>query len=433
MSQFQTFTIRKLRVHVCPTKKFKTTTLVAFIQQDLTEKYVTKTALLPAVLQRATYSYPKTIDLKRKLDDLYGASLYGDVLKRGERHVIHFGMELANEQYLQRENNLLRSGLQLFTEMLFNPVLEGKGFKASYVQAEKKNLKQRIESLQDDKGRYAGQKMVEAMCDEESYSLFSHGRLEDIPSINANNLYTYYQEVMSTCPIDLYCVGNVDVDEVFSILKEATMSIPFLNLERKSIFIQSEIHNVDEVKVVIDELDVKQGKLNIGCRTNISLGDEAYPALLIYNGILGGFPHSKLFVNVREKESLAYYASSKLESHKGLLLIQSGIEIKNYERAVEIIREQLAALKKGKISEGELKQTKAMIGNQLREQQDRSVEMIHFHYQSVLANLRDWSVEKILKEIDLVGKNDIQQVAKQIQLDTIYFLRDKEKDADGKN
>lgn len=433
MSQFQTFSIQKLRVHICPTKKFKTTTLVAFIQQELKEDYVTKTALLPAVLQRGTQSYPKTLDLKRRLDDLYGASLYGDVLKRGERHIMHFGMELANEQYLQKENNLLRSGLHLLSEVLFRPTLEGDGFKSSYVDAEKKNLKQRIESLQDDKARYASQKMIEAMCDEESYSLFSHGRLGDISSINGNNLYAYYQEMMSVSPIDLYCVGNVDVDEVISILEEATTSISSLNLNRKNIPIHSANYKVGEVKVVVDELDVKQGKLNIGCRTNVSLGDEDYSALLVYNGILGGFPHSKLFVNVREKESLAYYASSKLESHKGLLLIQSGIEIKNYRRAVEIIREQLAALEKGKISDEELNQTKAMIGNQLREQQDRSVEMIHFHYQSVLAELHDWGIEKILKEIYQVGKKDIQQVAEQIQLDTIYFLRDKEKNSDGKN
>lgn len=427
MSQFQSVNIHNIRVHICPTKKFKTTTLLAFIQQDLTKETVTKNALLPAVLQRGTRSYPGTLELKRKLDDLYGASLYGDVLKRGERHIIHFGMELANEQYLQEKgNNLLRKGLDLLAEILFNPMVEGKAFKKSYVQAEKKNLKQRIESLQDDKGRYASQKMIEAMCSGESYALFQHGSIEDIQSINAENLYTYYLDVIGSCPIDLYCVGNVTVDEVCNVLKEVTSSISALKRDRKTISVQSIAQQVNEVKVVVDELDIKQGKLNIGCRTHTSLTDEAYPALLIYNGILGGFPHSKLFVNVREKESLAYYASSKLESHKGLLLIQSGIEIKNYEKAVQIIKRQLKALEQGEISDQELSQTKAMIGNQLREQQDRSAEMIHFHYQSILANLENWNVERVLAQINQVEKADIQKVAKEIQLDTIYFLRDKE-------
>lgn len=434
MSQFQTMNIHNIRLHVCPTKKFKTTTLLTFIQQDLTKEFVTKNALLPAVLQRGTRSYPGTLELKRKLDDLYGASLYGDVMKRGERHVLHFGMELANEQYLQeKDNHLLREGLTLLSEMLFKPVVEGNGFKKSYVQAEKKNLKQRIESLQDDKGRYASQKMVEAMCSEESYSLFHHGLIEDISSITAENLYTYYLDVIGSCPIDIYCVGNVDVDEVCAVLKEVTSTISSLKKDRRWISVQSVAHPVNEVKVVVDELDIKQGKLNIGCRTNIFLQDEAYPALLVYNGILGGFPHSKLFVNVREKESLAYYANSKLESHKGLLLIQSGIEIKNYEKAVRIIKQQLSALAQGKISSEELNQTKAMIGNQLREQQDRAAEMIHFHYQSVLANLESWSVDKVLTQMDQVDKADIQKVAEKIQLDTIYFLRDKENAQDGKN
>ncbi|MGA8942924.1 MAG: pitrilysin family protein [Thermoactinomyces sp.] len=429
-ARFDSRTIGNIRVHVCASDKFKTTTLMAFIQQDLTPETVTKTALLPNVLQRGTASVPTTIALKRKLDDLFGAVLYGDVFKRGERHIMQFALEIANEQYLREAPKLLAEGVQLLSDVLLNPVLENKALKASYVEAEKKNLKQKIESLKDDKIRYASYRMIEAMCEGEPYALFNHGRVEDLAKIDPQNLYTYYQEVLTTCPIDFYCVGNVTVDEVVELLENQFAGVA--GTGRKTIQTESVMHPVAKERVVIERMNVKQGKLNIGCRTQTSIQDEDYPALLMYNGILGGFPHSKLFRNVREKASLAYYCSSRLESHKGLLAIQSGIEISNYEQAVNIIRQQLEDMRQGKIEEQELEQTKATLSNQLRSQMDRSYEMIFYHYQAVLSG-KQRPLEQLLEQISRVNKEDVQKIAEKVQLDTIYFLRDRGGNEDAKS
>lgn len=429
-AQFETVSIGNVKLHVLSSKKFKTTTLAAFIQQELTADRVTKTALLPNVLQRGTFSYPSTLDLKRKLDDMYGATLFGDVFKRGERHIMQFGMEIANEQYLKEKKSLLDEGLSFLSEVLTRPFTENGGFKKSYMESEKKILKQRIESLLDDKIRYAAQRMTESMCQGEPFALFNHGILEEIPNITAENLYTYYQEVMQTCPIDFYCVGNVTTDEVVNLFERNFQLKPAG--ERKKIPVASVVHPVEQEKVVVDRLNVKQGKLNMGCRTQISVKDPDYPALLMYNGVLGGFPHSKLFINVREKASMAYYCSSRVESHKGILMIQSGIEIDNYDRAVEIIKQQLEAMKQGEISDKEIEQTKATLSNQLKEQQDRSYGLIDFHYHSALSET-ERPLSQLLEQIDRVGKEEIQKVAQKVQLDTIYFLRDKGGQTDGQN
>lgn len=420
-AQFDTVSIGNIRVHVCTSEKFKTTTLAAFIQQELKPDLVTRTALLPQILQRGTVSYPTTIDFKRYLDHLYGAILFGDVFKRGERHILQFGMEVANERYLKETNSLLGEAIRFFTEVLFNPITENNGFKSSYLESEKNILKQRIESLPDDKIRYAAHRMTEEMCKGEPYALFNYGQLKDLPDINVENLHTYYQEVMKTCPIDFYCVGNVRTEEVVQLLQQhLTLD---RSSERKKIPVASTSHSVQQIKIVEDHLDVNQGKLNMGCRTQISIKDDDYPALLMYNGVLGGFPHSKLFMNVREKESLAYYCSSRLESHKGLLSIQSGIEIANFERATEIIKQQLDVMKQGQINDKEIEQTKATLSNQFREQQDRSYELINYHYHLVLSG-KDRPVDQLLEEISNVSKQDIQRVAEKVELDTIYFLRD---------
>ena len=178
---------------------------------------------------------------------------------------------------------------------------------------------------------------------------------------------------------------------------------------------------IEDEKEVIEKQDVKQGKLNIGFRTNVLYGDSEYFALQLFNGLFGGFSHSKLFINVREKASLAYYASSRLESHKGLLIVMSGIENKNYKQAVDIIKEQFALMQQGDFTEEELQQTKAVVKNQLLETIDVSRGMIEILYHNVIANdtitLDEW-----LEKTETITKEEVVAVAKKIQLDTIYFL-----------
>ncbi|MFC4077900.1 EF-P 5-aminopentanol modification-associated protein YfmF [Salinithrix halophila] len=428
--RFETVQAGNLRVHVCSTDKFKTNSISALIQQSLTEESVTFHALLPAVLQRGTKSSPSTLELKRKLDDLYGATLFGDVFKRGERHILQLGLEIPNEEYLSETESLLERGAAFLGEVLTTPVIEGEAFRESYVKAEKKNLKQKIESLLDDKIRYAAQRCVAEMCKGEPFSLFNHGRLDDLEQIDAGNLYTYYRELIQTRPIDLYFVGNLSVDRVLRLVEQF---FPTEGRERKDVPHAAVEHQVDQIKDVVDHLDVKQGKLNVGARTQLSIRDEDYVPLMMYNGILGGFPHSKLFINVREKASLAYYAASRLESHKGLLTVQSGIEIQNYRKAVDIIQEQFELMSNGEISESEMEQTRAMMVNQLRERQDRAYDLIDSHYHGILSGI-ERPLDVMIRDVKKVTKEDVKRVAQNIQIDTIYFLRDKKEGAkDGKN
>ncbi|QKG84537.1 insulinase family protein [Kroppenstedtia pulmonis] len=417
--QFETVESGNIRVHVCSTDKFKTNMMSVMIQQDLTPATVTRHALLPSVLQRGTESLPSTIQLKRQLDELYGAALFGDVFKRGERHIMQIGLDIANEQYLHETSSLLEEGVAFLGNVLYRPLMEGEGFKESYVQAEKKNLSQKIESLMDDKIRYAAHRCIAEMCKGEPFSLFNHGQQEDLDNIDSRNLYTYYRELLESRPMDLYFVGNVATE---SILKLVEKHFPSGKEERQPVSVGEVVHPVQQVKEVTDRLNVKQGKLNMGCRTQISIRDQEYIPLLVYNGILGGYPHSKLFVNVREKASLAYYASSGLESHKGILTVQSGVEIDNFSKAVDIIRKQFELMAKGEITDNELSQTKAMLTNQLKEQQDRAQDLVHSHYQSILSGV-DRPLDEMIEQVHRVDREEIQKVAKKVQLDTIYYLR----------
>ena len=179
--------------------------------------------------------------------------------------------------------------------------------------------------------------------------------------------------------------------------------------------------HVSAPKEVKEVQDITQGKLNIGYRSGIVYGDKQYYSLQVFNGIFGGFPHSKLFLEVREKNSLAYYAASRLESHKGLIIVMAGIQQENYQKTVEIIKEQMEAMKKGEFSEQIISQTKAVIENQLLETIDHPIGLVEVLYHDVIAG-KTVSIQQWLDGVKKVTKEEIVDVANQVELDTIYFL-----------
>ncbi len=410
------------KLHIVKTEKFKTNSIVWKMKAPLTSEDVTKRALLPYVLESSSKSYPATSKLRSYLDELYGANLYVDVSKKGEYQILSFTLEIANEKFLSDPEPLLKKGMQLLSEILVNPLAENEAFDKDTVEKEKRTLKQRIQAVYDDKMRYSNFRLVQEMCKNEPYALHVNGEIEDIPQINEKNLYEYYQKAFAEDELDLFLIGDVNEGDVETIAQE------LLKFEQRTPKHVEAVGDAPvEEKTVKDHEDVKQGKLNIGYRTNIRYGEKDYNALQVFNGIFGGFSHSKLFLNVREKNSLAYYVASRLESHKGLMMVMSGVEFENFELAVKIIREQMEAMKAGDFTEQEIEQTKAVIANQMLETLDTARGMVEILYHNVVSrqkvSLDDW-----LEGMSKTTKEEIVEVANKIQMDTIYFLSGLEAD-----
>lgn len=405
------------KLHLVKTEKYKTNTIVWKMKAPLTKDDVTLRALLPHVLQSSSNKYPTTTQLRSYLDELYGTTLYVDLAKKGEYQIMSFSIEVANEKFLSDPTPLLQKAMEFLAEILLKPNIQDNAFQSDTVEKEKKTLKQRIQSVFDDKMRYSNLRLVEEMFKDEPYSLHVNGQMEDVDTITAESLYQFYQRALMEDELDLYVIGDVDeneVEQISSSLFQFEQRTPkqIANYERK---------NIQSVNVVKEEQDIKQGKLNIGYRTNVVYGDSDYFALQVFNGIFGGFSHSKLFINVREKASLAYYAASRMESHKGIMMVMSGIDFNHYDQAVGIIKEQMEAMQKGDFTDQELAQTKAVIDNQLLETIDTSRGIVEVLYHNVVSHV-NISLDQWLEDMKTVTKEDIVAVANKIEMDTIYFL-----------
>lgn len=408
-------------LHLIPTKKYKTISIAVKLQAPLERETITARALLPYVLQQGTANLTDARALRLKLDDLYGAILSISGTKKGEKHIITLRLDVANENYLSDRTPLFEKAVDLLREILFEPKAENEAFTESIVSREMQTLKQKMVALKDDKMSYANMRLIDEMCKDEPYSLHVHGYEDELKDMDGRKLYGFYEKMLKQDKMDIYILGDVERE-----LAEKAVQ-PFLERDIASHEERTaSVHPASaDVKEVIEAQDVQQAKLHLGYRTNIRYDDPDYAALQVFNGLFGGFPSSKLFRNVREKHSLAYYAASRFESHKGLLFVFSGIDPKDYQKAKEIIDAQLAAMQAGEFEESEVEEIKDLIVSQILETIDNPAGHIETLYQQVMGN-KNITIEQMLDTIRLVSLDDVLQAAKKVQLDTVYLLTNKE-------
>ena len=419
MDRFSTYILQPgFRMHVLPTDKFKTVRMKMFWRWPLSAQSATSVALLPMVLRRGCASLPSSREIAVHMENMYGASFATDITKIGETQLIEWDLEVADNNYLPEAPDLLRAGLHFIRQLALEPLLENNAFKSSYVSTEKDNLRHRIEGLFNDKPRYALTRLFSVMCSEEPFAIPRYGRLEDIEKITPDSLYSQYENLRDQAPIDIYIVGNVSPESIQTMVNEV-----FANTSRHLIQIPAiKQKPVNSVRHNEEAQDIKQANLAIGLRSQIGFASDDYPALMVYNGVLGAFPHSKLFVNVREKHSLAYFASSRLESTKRLQYILAGIDSSKYEEALSLIQAQLDDTRAGRFSDTDLSAAQKSIVNGLRSSQDNAGYVIDAHMIGLINN-RERQPDELINAVKAVTADDVVRAARQVQLDTVFLLR----------
>ncbi len=400
------------------TSKFKTNLVSVYIQRVLDRDEVTKNALLPSVITSGSKNYPTLREISHKMDNFYGASLFSNAGKRSEKQILEFKILGVNDKYI--DEKIFKDMIEFLNDIINNPFVENDGFKEEYLHLEKQNLKDKIKAAINDKKAYAQNKCIEAMCKDERYSIEENGYEEDIDSITAVDLYNHYKNILKTSPIDIVVEGDFDDDFVADAVKQ---NFKFERGDIIEIPRGKYVKKVDDVKVVEEKMDITQGKLVMGYRANVDYMDnDKYYSLVVGNSVFGGGAHSKLFNNVREKESLCYYVFSSVEKYKSIMFVSSGIEAQNYEKAVKIIKEQLEDLKNGKITDTELANSKSALINSAKSVTDNIGGMSEFSFAQSLGKTNS-TVEDLIKSIEKVTVNDIVDSVKDIELDTVYFLR----------
>ena len=423
-------TIRNgIKVHYRNTNKYKTNLITAFLSVPLNRETVTLNALIASILRLGTVTRPTQEEISKRLEEMYGAEFNCGIEKLGDIQILKFYIEVLNDSFLPQKENLLEQAMNELLDLVFNPILENGGFKKNYIETEKVNLKNIIESKINDKDQYSFDRCIEEMYKNDSYSTYKYGYVEDIDKITDGELYNQYKNLINSAKIDIYVSGDYNKQEIKDIIQNNPniQKLPPRNTENivSGATSQNRINNVGasiaRPNTIEEKQNVTQGKLVIGLDIDANKNDSKY-ILGIYNVILGASATSKLFQNVREKASLAYSARSQYIWQKNNIYIRCGIEIGNFDKALPIIYKQLDDMKNGDFTEEDVEGAKRTFVSAIKAIQDEQDEEItYFIGQELSGNVPDF--EEYTKRILAVTKEQVQDIANKINVNTVYFLR----------
>ena len=402
-----------------PARKFKTSLLSAQFVTPLRQETAAAWALLPAVLRRGTVRYPDLGALSAQLDRLYGASVEYTIRKKGENQCVGFVASFIDDSFAPGGEKLLEPAADLVGELICDPVTERGRFVSAYFESEKTNLIDAIRSQINDKRDYASARLLQEMCAGEPYGVGRLGDEKSAEKLQMKKLYAQYGELISTARLELIYIGSADLDRVRQALASAFATLPRDGI--RDIAAAAPHPARSEVRTVTEEMDVTQGKLGMG----FACGSADYSALLLGNTLFGGSSNSKLFLNVREKMSLCYYASSAYHRQKGLITVSSGIEFADYQRAYDEILRQLEAVRKGELEDWELGGARSTLLNAYASMGDSQGKLENF-YLGQAATGQSESPEDLAAQLRDVTAERVFQAMETVTLDTVYFLKGKE-------
>jgi len=412
-----------IKIRLIKSKKFKTDLIGIFLLRPLNKEEASKLALVARMLSRASNKYSTSKMFSDRLDELYGASFSMSVAKYGEKLALATKIQFPNKRLIENKE-IFTEAVEFLKNTLLNTYSkDGKRFDDDYFEQEKTKLKEKIKSRVNDKMIYAIELCIENMCKDEPFSIPLYGDIEIIDKLTNEEVYEYYLDILETSQITELVIGDIDFDETYNIVKNI-----FINKKRKVVNIPKEKNKikVEKIKYVKDVMNVNQGRLTLGYRMNIDVGERLYEPAILFATILGSGGNSVLFRNIREKESLCYYIFSKVEKFKSIMIISSGIEDTNYDKTLKLILEEIEKLKKGDFEQEDVDIAKEEIVNSIKSLVDYQNSFVNFYYSRELSG-DEYDEVRIIEEVMKVTKDEIIEAGNMFVLDTVHFIKGEKK------
>ncbi|WP_281164247.1 EF-P 5-aminopentanol modification-associated protein YfmF [Liquorilactobacillus sicerae] len=401
---------------VIPMKQFKTVRIAVDFLTELKPQMQTSRLLLANFLETCSNQYPTQQAIARQLAALYGAEFSVSSGRKGQLQVLSFMFESLAEPYNPQKNSL-QAGIDFLNQIIFHPLVTGNGFEVKNFEREKLNLKKMLLSVGDNKQLLTYLKLQQTFFSSAAQQEPSFGTLTQLEKITAHSLWQAYRQMLEHDQVEIIVLGDVD----FAKAQAAVQTFEFLakNQRNLPVFYQQEL--VKKAKHSQLHQPVSQSKLDLGFALPVYYGDQQFSAALLFNAIFGGLPMSRLFLKVREAAGLAYYASSSYDSFRGWLMIQTGIDAKNRAQVIEIILEQLAHLRAGRITDSELTDAKQTLLNNYYSQLDSQSSGLNRALFGSLTH-KSWTAVEWKKQLLAVDSAEIAQVAQKAQLQAVTFL-----------
>ncbi len=397
--------------------RFKTMRISVTAFLPLQKETAAKNALLSLVMTRSCEKYPDFTLLSKKLSYLYGASLSSGFHKMGDVQTLTFSISGIDDRYALGDDIISKELSNLLCDVIFNPFIKNNAFDSTECEQERRQLIDMIDSEFNEKRIYANQKAVSIMCADEAYGIRRYGDKDSVNAVSAEDLYDAWLDMLSCARFEIIYVGDSDSSNALEVFRDR-----FSQINRKPYKLCTTVkRKADTVKTENEDMDLSQSKMILGFRTGVAEPDEDTMATRLMCAVLGGTAHSKLFCNVREKLSLCYYCSSSYIRSKGIMLIESGVERDNIEKAKEAILGEIKAMQNGDITDDEIKATKLSMANSFNSACD-TVSGIDSYYLSQMLDGTMYTPQEAVEKVNSLTKEDVIRCARNLTLDTVFTL-----------
>ena len=407
-----------IRLRCIPDSRFKQGCLSLQLVRPMCRQEASLNALLPAVLLRGTRNYPDLRAITLHLDDLYGASVGTLVRRVGDYQTTGLYCGFMEDRFALEGDAILSPMLDFVRQLLLEPVLENGCFQEDFVQSEKKNLISTIESQLNDKRAYAMEQMIRTMCSEDSFGIPRLGEIADVEAITAQSLYDHYQKILRESRVELLYVGSAPENRVATLLQDL-----FRELERNYVNLPEQtLLRTGPASDTTMEMDVSQGKLCMGFVSPVTIRDEGFVAMQLLNTVFGGGMTSKLFMEIRERQSLCYAIGSGFHGSKGLLTVSAGIDSGMKEAVQQAVLDQLEACRAGEISQQELTAAKEALRSSLLATQDSPGALEGYYGTAALSGL-PLTPDTYIEAIERTTLEQVVAAVKALTPHTVFFLK----------
>ncbi len=405
-------------INLIDIKKFKTNFLCIDMLLPLEKHSASLASLLVFVLKHGSGKYPSIKALAKKSEELYGAQLDTAIRKKGDLQVLSFYIDYVNPIYIPGDSNMNEEAFSLIKDMIWNPYLLNGIFCEEYVEIEKQNLKDIINSRKNNKTSYAVKRCAELLTDNQPYSVFEYGSVDELDKISASELYDFYKTLLNKAVMEIFAIGDF---KNFSPEKE------FFGLfDNRKPYKLSTISAISdsEFRTVKEYEKVEQAKLSMGFVYDAK--GISTVKLTLFLILFAASPNSMLFMNVREKMSLCYYCSAMIEKLKNIMVIYSGVLPEKIKIAEDEILNQLSVVAGGKFPENDFDTAKRYYINALNTIYDSSLSIEDFALNRLIQN-SEFDIEKMKREINGCSVNEIAAIASSMKYTLNYSLLSEEK------
>lgn len=338
-----------VRLITLPAPKFNRCRITIQLQFAADRKQATARALLPLLLERGYAGCPDMTELSRRLAKLYGASLSAEIGSNGANHLLMVRVTGIKDEYALKGETLSEEYAELAFGAAFDPYFVNGVFDPEAVEIEKTALARRLEAEINDKRLYCARQASRKFFGDAPAGIQRDGYLEELPVVTPQQLTQCYRQLLREASIDVFVTG-MDAAPAERRLLAALQSIeraPAALLPQSAMPRQSLARYTEEMELV-------QAKLSMLFTAAKPAAREEVAAYRLAMSLFGGSVTSRLFLNVREKQSLCYYCGSGFSGATGCMTVNSGIEPADAQKAEAAILHELKELCDGPITPQEL-------------------------------------------------------------------------------